>query len=309
MISNLMPTKTSLKKISHLVGAVILASGLWTGSVFAKDPFRTTNARPISDNTQAAFEALFKKGDYKAASNYLKQIDPNEPLSIAMKASMTYTDMLGEKDKERKAALLQEFQSYAGQTRSAAERLLSNDPLRGNLYLAVSHFFDGVHAFTKEGTIKGTAAVLGELQQIMKYLNQAEAQSPNDPELNLLRGYIDVYSGIYLPFSDPDKGFSRLQNFATPRYLADRGLAMGYFEMKEYDKALISVDKAIAQAPDNPELWYLKARILRRQGKPQESVSYLEKAIAKRDQLPIGLVKEMEWTLTKTKEQLSTSTK
>lgn len=304
-----MSKKASLKKFSHFVSAVILASGLWAGSVFARDPFRTTNPRPISENTQAAFEAMFKKGDYKAASNYLKQIDPNEPLAIAMKASMTYTDMLGEKDKERKAALLQEFQSYAGQTRSAAERLLSNDPLRGNLYLAVSHFFDGVHAFTKEGTIKGTAAVLGELQQIMKYLNEAEAKAPNDPELNLLRGYIDVYSGIYLPFSDPNKGFDRLQKFANPRYLADRGLAMGYFEMKEYDKALASVDQAIAQAPENPELWYLKARVLRRQGKIQESVTYLEKALAKRDQLPIGLVKEMEWTLTKTREQLATSSK
>lgn len=304
-----MAKKASFKKISHLVSAVILTSGLWAGSVFAKDPFRSTNARPINENTEAAFEALFKKGDYKAASNYLKQIDPNDPLSIAMKASMTYTDMLGEKDKTRKAALLQEFQSYAGQTRGAAERLLGSDPLRGNLYLAVSHFFDGVYAFTKEGTLKGTAAVLGELQQIMKYLDAAEAQSPNDPELNLLRGYIDVYSGVYLPFSDPGKGLDRLQKFANPRYLADRGMAMGYLEMNEYDKAMTFVDKAIAQASDNPELWYLKARILGKQGKNQESITYLEKALTKRDQLPVGLVKEMEWRLNRTREKVTTSTK
>lgn len=245
-----------------------------------------------------------KKGDYKAASNYLKQLDPNDPLSLAMKASLTYSDMLGERDSGKKVSMLEEFQSYAAQTRTAAERLLGNDPLRGNLYLAVSHFFDGVYAFTKEGTVKGTAKVLGELQQIIRYLNEAEAKSPDDPELNLLRGYIDVYSGIYLPFSNPDKGLERLQKFANPRYLADRGLAMGYLEMKEYDKAMAAVDRALAGAPENPDLFYLKSRILSKQGKDQESIPYLEQAIAKRDQLPVGLVREMERALRKTRERL-----
>jgi len=294
----------AIQKFARLTGAAIVAMGLWAGSVLARDPFRTSNPRPINENTQAAFEAFFKKGDYKSAANYLKQLDPDDPLSLAMRASLTYSDMLGERDQSRKATMLEEFQSFANQTRSAAERLVGNDPLRGNLYLAVSHFFDGVYAFTKEGTLKGTAKVLGELQQIIKYLNEAEAKSPNDPELNLLRGYIDVYSGIYLPFSSPDKGIERLQQFAGPRYLADRGLAMGYLEMKEYNKAMTAVDSAIAAAPDNPELWYLKSRILSKQGKDQESIPYLERAIAKRDQLPVGLVREMERALRKTRERL-----
>ncbi len=302
-------SQAALKTFSRILSAAIIAAGLWTGSVFARDPFRTTNPRPISENTQAAFEAFFKKGDYKSAANYLKQLDPNDPLSLAMKASLTYSDMLGERDKAKKGALLEEFQSFATRTRSAAERLMVNDPLRGNLYLAVSHFFDGVYAFTKEGTVKGTAKVLGELQQILKYLNEAEAKSPDDPELNLLRGYIDVYTGIYMPFSNPDKGLERLQKFATPRYLADRGLAMGYLEMKQYDKAMAAVESAIAGAPENPELWYLKSRILAKQGKDQESIPYLEQAIAKKDQLPAGLVREMERALRKTRERLGQAAK
>lgn len=297
-------SSSTLQRVARLTSAAIVAMSLWAGSVLAKDPFRTTNPRPINDNTQAAFEAFFKKGDYKSASNYLKQLDPNDPLSLSMKASLTYSDMLGERDSGKKATMLSEFQTYAAQTRSAAERLLGNDPLRGNLYLAVSHFFDGVYAFTKEGTVKGTAKVLGELQQIIRYLNEAEAKAPDDPELNLLRGYIDVYSGIYLPFSSPDKGIERLQKFANPRYLADRGLAMGYLEMKEYDKAMAAVDRALAGAPENPDLFYLKSRILAKQGKDQESIPYLEQAIAKRDQLPVGLVREMERALRKTRERV-----
>ena len=296
---------TTLQRALRVTSAAIVAMGLWAGSVLAKDPFRTVDPRPINANTQAAFEAFFLKGDYKSATTYLQQLDPNEPLSLSMKASLTYTNMLGERDKDKKAAMLEEFRGYADQSRAAANKLLNTDPLRGNLYLAVSHFFDGVYAFTKEGTVKGTAKVLGELQNIIKYLNEAEAQSPNDPELNLLRGYIDVYTGIYLPFSNPSKGLERLQKFAGPRYLADRGLAMGYLEMKEYDKAMTAVDAAIAAAPDNPELWYLKSRILAKQGKDQESIPYLEKAIAKRDQLPISLVREMERALRKTRERLA----
>lgn len=294
----------AVQTVVRLTSAAIVTLSLWAGSVLARDPFRTTNPRPISDNTQAAFESFFKKGDYKSAANYLKNLDPNDPLSISMKASLTYSDMLGERDEAKKGVLLEQFQAYATQTRSASERLLGNDPLRGNLYLAVSHFFDGVYAFTKEGTVKGTAKVLGELQQIIKYLNEAEAKAPNDPELNLLRGYIDVYSGIYLPFSSPDKGIDRLQRFANPRYLADRGLAMGYLEMNNYDKAMAAVDSAIAGAPENPELWYLKSRILAKQGKDQDSVPYLERAIAKKEQLPVGLVREMERALRKTRERL-----
>jgi len=304
--SKIMPNISShtLWMVVRTTGAAIVALSLWTGSVFAKDPFRTTNPRPINDNTQAAFEAFFKKGDYKSAANYLKNLDPNDPLSISMKASLTYSDMLGERDAAKKTALLDQFQSYANQTRDAANRLQGGDPLRSNLYLAVSHFFDGVYAFTKEGTVKGTAKVLGELQQIINYLNTAEAKAPDDPELNLLRGFIDIYSGIYLPFSSPDKGIDRLQRFASPRYLADRGLAMGYLEMNNYDKAMAAVDSAITGAPDNPELWYLKSRILAKQGKDQDSIPYLERAIAKKDQLPTGLVREMERALRKTRERL-----
>ncbi|NJM68429.1 MAG: tetratricopeptide repeat protein [Acaryochloris sp. RU_4_1] len=301
--------KASLKTVWRVASAAIVVGGLWAGSVLAKDPFRTTNPKPISDNTSAAFEALFKQGNYKAATTYLSKLDPNEPLALSMKASLTYSSMQGlsKEEKDKKSAILEEFKSYATQTRSAAEKLRGSDPLRGNLYLAVSHFFDGVYTFTKEGAVKGAPQVLNELQQIMKYLDAAQVQSPNDPELNLLRGYIDVYTGVYLPFSNATKGLERLEKYAGPRYLAERGLAMGYLEMKDYDKAIAAVDRARQLAPDNPELEYLKARILVKQGKDQESLSYFEKALSKKEQnqLPLGLVKEMERAQRKTKERVA----
>ncbi|MBM0744197.1 tetratricopeptide repeat protein [Phormidium sp. CLA17] len=299
-------SKLSLKTISQVVSATMLAIGLFTGYAVAKDPFRTTNPRAISDKTEAAFEAFFKQGDYKAAANLLNQTESNEPLALSMKATLAYNDVLAGRDnKEKQAALLDQFRNSSTQTRTAAEKLLPTDPLRGNMYLAVSHFFDGVYAFTKDGTIKGTPQVLKELQQVLKYLDAAEAIAPNDPELNMLRGFMDVYTGIYLPFGNSEKGVERLQKYANPRYLAERGLSMGYLEMKQYDKALTSVDRAIALTPNNPEVQYLKAKILVKQGKDQESLTYFDKALSKKDQLPPGLTREMERAQRKAKERLA----
>ena len=297
---------SSLKTISQIVSTTMLAIALLTGSALAKDPFRSTNPRAISDKTEAAFEAFFKQGDYKAAANYLSRTESTEPLALSMKATLAYNDILAGRDnKEKQAALLEQFRSYGTQTRTAAEKLLPTDPLRGNMYLAVSHFFDGVYAFTKDGTIKGTPQVLKELQQVIKYLDAAEAIAPNDPELNMLRGYMDVYTGIYLPFASSDKGVERLQKYANPRYLAERGLAMGYLEMKQYDKALASVDRAIALTPNNPEIQYLKAKILVKQGKDQDSLAYFDKALGKKEQLPPGLVREMDRAQRKARERLA----
>jgi len=298
--------KLSLKTIAQVASIAMLAIALLTSSAIAKDPFRSTNPRAISDKTEAAFEAFFKRGDYKAAATYLSQTESTEPLALSMKATLAYNDILvGRDNKEKQAALLEQFRSYGTQTRTAAEKLLPTDPLRGNMYLAVSHFFDGVYAFTKDGTIKGTPQVLKELQQVMKYLDAAEAIAPNDPELNMLRGYMDIYTGIYLPFGSSEKGLERLQKYANPRYLAERGLAMGYLEMKQHDKALAAIDRAIVLTPTNPELQYLKAKILVKQGKDQESLAYFDKALSKKDQLLVGLVREMERAQRKAKERLA----
>jgi tetratricopeptide (TPR) repeat protein len=310
--SRLLPFSVSVlarRGWSRLGSVAIAIALLMPGAALAKDPFRSANPAPISDNTAAAFEAFFKQGNYKTAKELLdKKAETTEPLALAMRASLTYSAMLGEKDAAQKAAQLEAFGSYGQQTRTAADALLKSstprDQLRGNMYQAVSYFFDGVYAFTKEGTVRGTPKVLGALQQITKYLDEAEKIDPKDPELNLLRGYLDVYTGIYLPFSTPDKGLERLQQTAAPRYLADRGLAMGYLELSEYGKAIEFVDKALAVTPDNPEVNYLKARILVKQKNDSASLPYFEKALSKKDQLLPGLVREIERAQRKTKERL-----
>ncbi len=281
-----------------VVGLTVLALSLWGSPGWAKDPFRATNTRAIGDRTSAAFVQLFERGNYQEASKLLQQSETNEPLAFALKAALVFSE--GDKNA---AILPAAFLEYAQKTQTTAQALLASDPLRGNLYLAVGQFLEGVYIYKEQGTVKGTPQVLGKVQQAFKYLDAAQAVSKDDPELNLIKGYIDLFIGLNLPFSSPNQGLNRLEKFAGPRYLADRGIAMGYLEMKQMAKALPAVERALQSVPDNPELLYLKAQILRRQENPA-SVDYFNQALAKQAQLPSNLVKQITKERDRAKEKL-----
>jgi len=67
----------------------------WIGPGLAGDPFRKTNPRPIGDKTEAAFNAIFKQGNYLEAKKLIVEAtekEPQEPLAHAMRASLAFTD-------------------------------------------------------------------------------------------------------------------------------------------------------------------------------------------------------------------------
>lgn len=283
-------------KLAQRLSTVALMVGMLASPSLAKDPFRTTNARPISDRTERAFRAIFEKGDYRSAQTLLNQADPNEPLSFALKGFVTYLNFQGEADPQRKQALLNEFKTYATQTRTTAEQLSKSDPLRSNIYQAAGTVLEGGYIAATEGTVRGIPQILGNLQQAFGYLDEAERISPKDPELNLIKGLIDLTlsTSLNLPLSSPTDAIARLEQSAQPRYVADRGLAVGYRDLKQFDKALQAVDRAISEAPDNPELSYLKAQILVRTQRDRESIPLFQKALTKQAQLPVVTVQQIQ---------------
>lgn len=295
---------TPIQMFGAIVGTSVVTLSLWVSPTLAKDPFRDTNQHEIGDKTEAAFKAIFKDGNYSAADGYLQQAEssePNEPLAYAMKASLAYT----KKD-------LKLLSSYGQKTLLTAQQLITTDPLRGNLYAAVGHFLQGAAALARDGTVRGTPQALSELRQVYQYLDKAEEISSTDPELNLVRGYMDLMIAVNLPFSNPDQAIERLEKFASPRYLADRGLAIGYRDLDQYTEALGSVERALQATGDNPELFYLKAQILVEQGRSQkkpalfqDALTNFDKAIAKKKQLPTRLVKQIERERTKAAKRLS----
>ncbi|AFY36427.1 Sll0314/Alr1548 family TPR repeat-containing protein [Calothrix sp. PCC 7507] len=273
-----------------LVSAI--AFNLSISPSLAGDPFRASEPRKIGDKTEAAFKAIFQQGNYPAAESYLKQAlssEPNEPLAYAMRASLAYTN----KDM---AAL----DTYSKKTLETGQKLIASDPLRGNLYTAIGNFLEGSVIITREGA-NGASKALGKLRQVYEYMDKAEAISANDPELNLIKGYMDLLLAVNLPFSNPDQAIERLEKNAAPQYLADRGIALAYRDLKKYSQALDYANRALKSTSDNPEIYYLKAQILQEQGKKEnsqplikEAIANFDKALTKKSQLPTDLVKQIE---------------
>lgn len=264
----------SKRTVTALASAVTVVLSLWVSPTLAKDPFRTTNPRPIGEHTEAAFVSIFKEGNYKAAQTYLQKAEasePNEPLTYAMLASLAYTTQD-----------MDTLKRYATKTLQTAEQLTKTDPLRGNLYTAVGHFLEGTYDFKKDGPV----GALTKLQKVFQHLDEAKKISPNDPELNLLTGYMDLMLAVNLPFSNPAQAIEKLEKYAGPSYLAYRGIAVGYRDLKKYDQALAFANRALELTPNNPEVLYLKAQILRNQGKNKEAQEFFNQAGTKLNQLP-----------------------
>jgi tetratricopeptide (TPR) repeat protein len=292
---------------SFLLG---ISLSIFASPVFAADPFRSENPRNIDAKTEAAFEAIFREGNYPEAKNYLIQAETtnkNEPLVYAIRAALAYT----EKDWET-------LKTYAQKTLETAENL-NNDPLRSNLYLAIGNFLDGAYTFEKDGPL----GAVTKLQKVFEYIDKAEAVDANDPELNLIKGYMDLILAVNLPFSSPDQAIERLENNAAPKYLVDRGIAVAYRDLKQLENALEFADKAIDQAPNNPELIYLKGQILRKQARSSvcdqgfnddnqsllnQALQYFDQALQKSAQLPKLTLKPLQRERDKTAKLLEQKT-
>ncbi|ACK69332.1 Tetratricopeptide domain protein [Gloeothece citriformis PCC 7424] len=282
---------TVLKRIAIACSvAATVTLGGWVSPTLAGDPFRTSNPRNIGDKTEAAFNSLFQEGNYSQAKVYLieaTQVEANEPLAHALLASLAFT----EKDWDT-------VKTYARKTIETSEQIKSQDPVRGNLYLAVGNFLEGAYIYEKEGPV----SAISRLQQVFQYLDAAEQASPNDPELNLVKGYLELMLAVNLPFSSPEEAIDRLEKYAAPSFLADRGIAMAYRDLKNYDKALVFMDKSLKANPENPELQYLMGQILRKKGNADKNVgmlkqalTYFEQAAQKIDQLPPAIRKAIEY--------------
>lgn len=251
-----------LGRLAQASFAVAIAL-IWVNPSLAADPFRTNDQRKIGDKTEAAFKAIFQQGNYKEAELYLQQAEssePNEPLAYAMKASLAYVNQDWST-----------LDTYSKKTLEAGQNLIAVDPLRGNLYAAVGHFLEGAVILQRQGTLNGAPQALTLLRQVYQNLDKAEAISANDPELNLIKGYMDLMLAVNLPFANPEQAIERLEKNAAPQYLANRGVALAYRDLKQYSQALEYANRALKMTSDNPEMYYLKGQILQEQGKKEKA--------------------------------------
>lgn len=278
-----------LKLISASVSASLLAALVTAATAmpsFAADPFRSTNARAIGSETQKAFELMFKEGNYVAA---VKQLDlavrteASEPLLFALRASTAYAkeDYIG-------------MQLYGKRVRTNAEALKGKDDLRAYLYIAASDLIEAGYIVKTEG-LSSAPRALPLVQSVFDNIKKAQDIDPNDPELNLIKGYIDMLIASVLPLSDLESALASLKQYASPDYLKWRGIALAYRDARKPELALDAVNKAIAAAPNNPELTYLKGQVLWMQGGNNipTAKKQFELALSKSKQMNPSLLSEI----------------
>ncbi|XFA72260.1 tetratricopeptide repeat protein [Thermosynechococcaceae cyanobacterium Okahandja] len=271
----------------YLSGAI--APWVLSTAALAGDPFRSgTQARPISEQTEAVFLALFQDGNYVKGKELLPaalERDRQEPLTLTLAASIAYLN-------EDWAA----YKRYAEETLRTAQMLTRRDPLRGNLYQAVGHFLMAGYEISEAGAgpVLGASAALLRVQQVLDHVNRAEAVNPKDPELNLIRGFMEWGIASNVGFVSMERAIETLQTYAAPSYLRYRGLALAYRDRRQWQDALNAVNLALAEAPNNPELLYLKAQILMGSGDTNQSRQYFQQALAKEQQLPPGIRAEIQ---------------
>ncbi|PSB59450.1 Sll0314/Alr1548 family TPR repeat-containing protein [Chamaesiphon polymorphus] len=240
-------------------------------------------------NVERAKEAMFRDGDYIKAKQYLDAAlltEPNEPLTYAM--STLYPFSSG--DYER-------VKDYGEKTVKAAEKLTKTNAMRGNLYQGVGLAILAAYEMKKDNG--GALGALSKLQQVFEFIDKAKKLEPNNSELNLIKGYMDLLLAVNVPFSDTNQAIEQLQG-AEPRYLALRGMYIGHRDLKQYDKASVAINAALKIAPQNPELIYYKAQLLAMRGREQkndtdlrESIKLFEVAYQKRDRLMLSTIAQI----------------
>ncbi|MBF2097475.1 MAG: tetratricopeptide repeat protein [Gloeomargaritaceae cyanobacterium C42_A2020_066] len=261
---------------------------LGTPLALAGDPFRPTNPRAISDTTEALFLQMFRDGNYAQVRQSLAKAlatDGDEPILQSLRAALAYVD----KD-------YGVMNQAAEATTAAAEKLMTRDPLRGNLYKGVGLFMEAGALATqnKANLVLIAPQLLAQVNQAFKAFDAAAAIDPTDPEVNLIRGYVEMLLAVNVPFFNADQAINKLQRYAAPPYLMHRGLALAYRDLKRPAEALTQVDLALKAAPQNPELLYLKGQILAQQKNFTESVRYFDQALASANQLPNSLVSQIQ---------------
>jgi tetratricopeptide (TPR) repeat protein len=265
-----------MKSLIRRYTALPLAILLCASSALAADPFRVGfKARPMGASLQSAFEDFFRYGRYQSSDQKLTKAqaeNPNEPLVYTLQAATAYQNQ--QKDV---------FLTTLPKIRAASKAIAEKDVARSHLYRGIAQ---GLEGYFLKDSVTDLPKTLTYASSMLLEIDKAHQLSPNDPEINLFVGFINMVLG------KRDEALTNFQK-AGPPYLALRGQALVYRDTKDYPNAQIAVDKAIAVAPKNPELLYLKAQILSLQKNPTEAVKYFDQAIKLGNELPEGTLKQI----------------
>ncbi len=152
----------------------------------------------------------------------------------------------------------------------------------GKIEDAVTHFRKALQLDPDNAealdNLNQTMATLEEIDRKIEYIRSEQILAPDDPKLNYQLGIMYQAKGQSDTAEDYyQKAISLQSEFPEALY----ELAKLYVGRGEYEKALSLYHKMIAFLPDNPAGYYNIACIYARLNRPEESVAWLKKAVAK----------------------------
>jgi tetratricopeptide (TPR) repeat protein len=151
--------------------------------------------------------------------------------------------------------------------------------------MGVGYFLEAADVFLTDGALRGMPAALSKLQQTFDHLDLASIEDASDPELNAIKGYMDLMLAVALPFANVTPALERLEQYGGPDYVSLRGVAVGYRDLDRPEEAMAAINQAIAAAQGNPELEYLKAQIFVEQRDYATGVEWFDEALEEDDRL------------------------
>jgi tetratricopeptide (TPR) repeat protein len=177
------------RKGRSAIGLLVSIILFYTSPALAQDPFRKgPDARPIGPALESAFEDFFRTGEFQKASQKLSKAqaeNPNEPLVYTLQAALAYLN--GQRDK-----MLEMTQK----TREVSQAIESKDAARSHLYRGIAQGLEGSSYYLKDG-LTGIPKALTYVSSMFLEIDKAKQLAPDDPEVNLLVGYIDTLLNKY----------------------------------------------------------------------------------------------------------------
>ncbi len=274
------------------VGLTVLVSFGASPARASNDPFRTgDNAREMTPEIAIAMNTYFCDGNFDLLSEQMEAARlsaPQEPMIYVSMAALAYLD----EDYDTIGLMIDE-------TLTAVESLKETDPLRAHIYAGAGYGMRAAHRIVTDGLASGLPRALPDINAMFAEFRGARRIDANDPELNYMSGFID------LMMTRRQRALEQFDSIEYPSHMAYRAQAMALRDMDNYSDALERVDLAISTGCDNPELYYLKAQILRLLDRPQASIRWFERALAMSDQLPETIVEQIQYERDRTELKMN----
>lgn len=214
----------------------------------------------------------------KAKANGVPQASWTVPMGRALLATQQYDELL--KTLPAENSFESQVKAHVASLRGDAYRALKqNDQAKQSYNAALALDPKDTSALVGLATL---AAIAEDTASASKYIQQALAAAPENPQAWIIKGDLAFNSG---DLAGAESDYQKVLGFKNPdwvpqeHFYALTRLANAQLEQNHLDKALSSVQTLEKMSPQQPYPHYLHAAVLYKQGHLDEAITELQKVL------------------------------